>query len=95
MQVKKQELELDMEQQTSPNQESSTSRLYISPCLFNLYAEYIMQNAGLDEAQTEIKIDGRNINNLRYAGDTTFMAETEEELQSLLMKVKEESEKLA
>ena len=59
----------------------------LSPCLFNLYAEYIMRNAGLDEAQTEIKIAGRNINNLRYADDTTLMAESEEELKSLLMKV--------
>ena len=67
----------------------------LSPCLFNLYAEYIMRNAGLDEAQTGIKIAGRNINNLRYADDTTLMAESEEELKSLLMKVKEESEKLA
>ena len=65
----------------------------LSPCLFNLYAEYIMQNAGLDEAQAGIKIVRRNINNLRYADDTTFMAESEEELRSLLMKVKEESEK--
>ena len=63
----------------------------LSPCLFNLYAEYIMRNAGLDEAQAEIKIVGRNINNLRYADDTTLMAESEEELTSLLMKVKEES----
>ena len=64
----------------------------LSPCLFKLYAEYIMRNAGLDEAQTGIKIPGRNINNLRYADDTTLMAESEE-LKSLLMKVKEESEK--
>ena len=64
----------------------------LSPCLFNLYAEYIMQNAGLDKAQAEIKIAGRNINNLRYADDTTLMAESEKELKSLL-KVKEESEK--
>ena len=62
-------------------------------CLFNLCAEYIMQNAGLDEAQAGIKIAGRNINNLRYADDTTLMAESKEELKSLLMKVKEESEK--
>ena len=62
----------------------------LSPCLFNLYAEYIMRNAGLDEAQAEIKIAGRNINNLRHAEDTTFMAEGEEELKSLLIKVKEE-----
>ena len=64
-------------------------------CLFNLYAEYIMRNAGLDEAQARIKISGRNINNLRYADDTTLMVESEEELKSFLMKVKEESEKLA
>ena len=67
----------------------------LSPCLFNLYAEYIMRNAALEEAQAGIKIAGRNINNLRYANDTTLMAESEEELKSLLMKVKEESEKLA
>ena len=66
----------------------------LSPCLFNLYAEYIMRNAGLEEAQAGIKISGRNINNLRYADDTTVMAESEEELKSLLMKVKEESEKV-
>ena len=65
----------------------------LSPCLFNFYAEYIMQNAGLDEAQAGIKIAGRNINNLRYGDDTTIMAESKEELKSLLMKVKEESEK--
>src|SRR5574337_732003 len=65
----------------------------LSPCLFNLYAEYIMRNPGLDEAETGIKIAKRNINNLRYADDTTLMAESEEELKSLLMKVKEESEK--
>ena len=65
----------------------------LSPCLFNFYAEYIMRNARLDEAQAGIKIAGRNINNLRYAHDTTLMAESEEELKSLLMKVKEESEK--
>ena len=64
------------------------------PCLFNLYAEYIMRNAGLEEAQAGIKIAGRNINNIRYADDTTLMAEGEEELKSLLMKVKEESEKV-
>ena len=67
----------------------------LSPCLFNLYAEYIMRNAGLEEAQAGIKIAGRNINNLRYADDTTFMAESEEELKSLLMKVKEEIEKVS
>ena len=65
----------------------------LSPCLFNLYAEYIMRNSGLDESQAGIKIAGRNINNLRYADDTSFMAESEEELKSLLMKVKEDSEK--
>ena len=65
----------------------------LSPCLFNLYAEYTMRNAGLDEAQAGIKIARRNINNLRYANNTTFMAESEEELKSLLMKVKEESGK--
>ena len=67
----------------------------LSPCLFNLYAEYIMKNARLDEAQAGIKTAGRNINNLRYADDTTLTAESEEELKSLLMKVKEESEKMA
>ena len=78
-----------MEQQTGPNWE----RLYTSHCLFNLYAEYIIQNAGLDEAQAGIKIAGRNINNLRYANDTTLMTESKKELKSLLMKVKDESEK--
>ena len=66
----------------------------MSLCLFNLYAEYIIRNTGLDEAQAGIKIAGRNINNLRCADDTTLMAESEEELKSLLMKVKEESEKV-
>ena len=66
----------------------------MSPCLFNFYAENITRNAGLDEAQAGIKLAGRNINNLRYADDTTLMAESEEELKSLLMKVKEESEKV-
>ena len=66
----------------------------MSPCLFNLYAEYIILNVRLEEAQAGIKIAGRNINNLRYADDTTFTAESEEELKSLLMKVKEESEKV-
>ena len=66
----------------------------LSPCLFNLYAEYIMRNARLDEAQARIKFAGRNINNLRYADDTTLMAEREEELKRLLKKVKEESEKV-
>ena len=67
----------------------------MSPYLFNLYAEYIIRNAGLEEAQARIKIAGKNINNLRYADDTTFMAESEEELKCLLMKVKEESEKVS
>ena len=67
----------------------------LSPCLFNFYAEYIMRNTGLEEAQAGIKIPGRNINNLRYADDTTLMAESEEEIKSLLMKVKEESEKVS
>ena len=67
------------------------SKLYIVPCLFNFYAEYIMRNSGLEEAQAGIKIAGRNINNLRHADDTTLMAESEEELKSLLMKVKVES----
>ena len=66
----------------------------LSPCLFNLYADYIMRNVGLDEAQAGIRIAGKNINNHRYADDTTLMAESEEELKSLLMKVKEESEKV-
>ena len=65
----------------------------LSPCLFNFYAEYILRNAGLEEAQAGIKIAGRNINNLRYAEDTTLMAQSEEELNSLLMKVKKQSEK--
>ena len=67
----------------------------LSPCLFNFYAEYIMRNAGLEEAQARIKIAGRNIDNVRYADDTTLMAESEEELKSLLMKVKEESKKIS
>ena len=66
----------------------------MSPCLFNLYAEYIIRNAGLDEAQAGIKIAGRNINNLRYVDDTTLMVESKEELKSLLMKAKEETEKV-
>ena len=66
----------------------------LSPCLFNFYAEYIMRNAGLEDAQAGIKIAGRSINNLRYTDDTTLMAESEEEIKSLLMKVKEESEKV-
>ena len=91
MQVRKQQLELDMEQQAASKEEKSTSRLYIGILL--IYAEYIMQNAEVDEAQAGIKIAGRNINNLTYADDTTLMAKSEGELKSLLMKVKEESEK--
>ena len=73
----------------------SSSHVWIlSPCLFNLYAEYIMRNAGLDEVQAGMKIVGRNISNLRYADDTTLMAESEEEMKSFLMKVKEESKKI-
>ena len=82
----------DHEQQTG-SKWGKESRVTI-PCLFNLYAEYIMQNDRLDEAQAGIKIPGRNSNNLRYADDTTLMAESEEELKGLLMKVKEESEKV-
>ena len=85
MQVKKQQLELDMEQQRSTSEEMYIRKgvrqgCILSPCLFNLYAEYIMTNAGLDEAQAEIKIARRNINNFRYVDDTTLMAESEEEL---------------
>ena len=95
MQVKKQQLELDMEQQTGSK---STGKgigqgCILSPCLFNFYAEDIIRNTGLDEAQAGIRIPGRNISNLRYADDTTVMAESEE-LKSLLMKLKEESEKV-
>ena len=90
MQVRKQQLELGMEQQIGKGVRQGC---ILSSCLFNFYAGYIMRNAGLEEAQAGIKIAGRNINNLRYADDTTLMAESEEELKSLLMKVKEESEK--
>ena len=83
-----------MEQQTGSKLGKELSQgCILSPCLFNLYAEYIMKNPGLEEAQAEIKISGRIISNLRYTDDTTLMAESEEELKSLLMKVKEESEK--
>ena len=95
MQVRKQQLELDMEQQTGSKQEKEyVKTILLSPCLFNLYAEYIKRNGGLKEAQAGIKVAGRNIKNLRYADDTTLMAESEEELKSLLMKVKVESEKV-
>ena len=89
MQVKKQQLELDMEQRFQIGK-GIRQDCILSPCLFNLYAEYIMQNASLDEAQVGFRIAGRNINNLRYADDTTLMAKSKE-LKSLLMKVKVES----
>ena len=88
-QVKKQQLELYMNNELVPNWERCRSRLYIlSPYLFNFYAEYIMWNARMNEAQAGIKVAGRNISYLRYADDTTLMAESEEELKNLLMKVK-------
>ena len=93
MQVRKQQLELDTERQWFQIGKGVRQGCILSPCLFNVYAECIMRNAGLEEAQAGIKFARRNINNLRYADDTTFMAESEEELKSLLMKVKEESEK--
>ena len=96
MQVKKQQLEPDMEQWTGSRLgKEYIKAVYCHPAYFNLYAEYIMRNTGLDEAQAGIKIARRNINNLRYADDTTLMAENEEELKGLLMKLKVESEKLA
>ena len=94
MQVRKQQLELDMEQTGSKLGKEYVKAVVLSPCLFRLYAEYIMRNAGLDEAQAGIKIVRRSINNLRYADDTTLMTESEEKLKSLLMKVKEESEEV-
>ena len=94
MQAKKQQVEPDMERQTGSNGKGVHQGCVLSPCLFSLYAENIMRNAGLDEAQAGIKVSRRNINNLRYTDDTTFMAESEE-LKSLLMKVKEESEKVS
>ena len=94
MQVKKQQLELNMEQRTCPKLEKEYIKaVYFHPAYFNLYAGYIMQNAVLDETQAGIKIAGININNLRYADDITLMTESEEELKSLLMRVKQESEK--
>ena len=95
MQVRKQQLELDMEQRTGSKLGKEYIKLYIVPCLFNLYADNIMQNARLDEAQPGIKIARRNISNLRYADDTTLMAESKEELKSLLVKVKRRLKKLA
>ena len=94
MQVKKQQLEPDMEQWTGSKVGKKYDKaVYCQSCLYNLYAEYIMRNTGLEEAQAGMKIDGRNINNLRYADDTTLKAESKDELKSLLMKVKEESER--
>ena len=95
MQVRKQQLELEMELHTASKSWKGVHQgCILSPCLLNLYAEYIMRNAGLEEAQAGIKIARRNLNNLRYADDSSLMAESEEELKSLLMKVKEESEKV-
>ena len=94
MQVKKQQSETNMKQQTGSKLGKECVKAVYCHRLFNLYAEYITRNAGLDEAQAGIKIAGRNINNLRYADNTTFMAESEEELKSLLMQVKEKSEKV-
>ena len=94
MQVRKQQLEMDMEQQTGSKLGKSTSRLYIVTLLIWHICRVHMWNAGLDETQAGIKIAGRNINNLKYADDTTLMEEREEELKSLLMKVKEKSENI-
>ena len=93
MQVKKQQLELDMEQHWFQIGKGVHQGCILSPCLFNLYAKHIMWNAWLDDSQARIKITRRNTNNLRYADDTTLKTESEEELKSLLLKVKEESEK--
>ena len=93
MQVKKQQLELDMEQETIQIGKGVRQGCILPLCLFNLYVDYIMWNAGLDEAQAELKIARRNINHLRHADDTTLMAENEEELKSILIKVKVDSEK--
>ena len=92
MQVRKQQLELDMD--WFQIGKGACQGWILSPCLFNFYAEYVMRNAGLEETQAGIKFAGRNTNNLRYADDTTLMEESEEELKSPLMKVKEESEKV-
>ena len=94
MQVKKQQVELVGTTDWFQTGEEVCQGCILSPCLFNLHAEYIMRNAGLDEAQAGIKVAGRDMNNLRYADNTTVMAESKEELKSLLMKVKEESEKV-
>ena len=90
---KKRQLEPDVEQQTRSKLGKEYIFCILSPCLFNFCAEYIMWNPGLDESQAKIKIARRNINNLRYADDTTLMAESEEELKSLLMRLKEKTEK--
>ena len=94
MQIKKQQLEMHMEIDWFQIGKGVHQCCILSPCLFNLYAEYIVRNARLDEAQAGIKIAGRNINNLSYADDTILMVDSKEELKSLLMKVKEESEKV-
>ena len=94
MQVKKQQLEPDKEQWTGSKSGKEYIKAVLSPCLFNLHAEYIMWNARLDEWQGGFKIARRNINKLRYADDTTLLAENEEELKGLLMKVKEGSKKV-
>ena len=93
MQVKKQQLELDMKKQTGSKWGKEYIKAILPPCLFNLYTEWIMQNAALDETQAVIKFARRNNNNFTYAGETMLMAESKEELNSLLMKVKEKSEK--
>ena len=93
MQVRKQQLELDMELDWFQIGKRVRQGCILLPCLFNSYAEYMMQSAGLDEAQAAIKIAGRHTNNLRYADDTTLMTKIEDELKSLLWRVKEESEK--
>ena len=94
MQVKKQQLELDMEQQIGSKQGKEYVKAVYCPSAYLTYAEYITRNAGLDEAQAGIKSAGRNSNNLKYADNTTLIAESKEELKSLLMNVKEESEKV-
>ena len=95
MQVKKWQLEVDIEQWTGSKLGKEYDKAVYCHPVYLTFSEYIMWNARLDDSQTGIKIAGRNINNLRYADDTTFMAESKEELKNLLMKVKEESEKLA
>ena len=93
MQIRKQQLELDVKQTGSKQVKGERQGCILSPCLCNLYAEYIRRNAEREKAQAGIKIAGRNINNLRYADDTTLIAECEKELKSFVMKVKVESEK--